>query len=98
MKITPINPPPLSEQIFNVELTGLELGIIKILTGRIGGWPEVIHDQDNIRLVSDKMYSEIGKLIELTIPQDREVFKPNAIMISENSLSNLKNALDNPIK
>lgn len=43
MKITPQIPPiPFTERLFNVELTGLELAVIHLLTANCNGGPSTV--------------------------------------------------------
>ena len=56
MKVTPQTPEiPFSEKKFNVEMTGLELAFIKILTGRGFGKTE-----NTLRILNDDIFYAIG--------------------------------------
>lgn len=58
MKITPHIPQiPFTERIFNVELTGLELAVIHLLTANCNGGSSTVGD------ITSKMYYTLEKYV-----------------------------------
>lgn len=88
MTIKQSNTTPFSEQLFDVQLTGLELAALGILAGAVSGKPK-----NSIREITDPIWKCICQYMAKSI--NTTLVRSESVSLEDSAINIIKKAIDN---